>query len=178
VRISKKIRDIVRQRAHFACEFCTVTETDCGGLLTIDHYQPRTKSGEDHPDNLIYCCPLCNQFKANYFPANPDDPVLWNPRRESHSRHFLGMEDGHLFPITPIGIFTLKRLRLNRPPLIAYRQQKQQRQTEQELLKRFRELTAMLEQVNNLLADRLMEQQHLLQEQQELLNLLLKRIKK
>ncbi len=34
------MRELVRQRAHFACEFCGVTETDVGGELTIDHFQP------------------------------------------------------------------------------------------------------------------------------------------
>ncbi len=178
MRLSRKIREIVRHRAQFACEFCSVTETDCGGLLTIDHYQPHTKGGADHPDNLIYCCTSCNQFKANYFPINAHDPALWNPRQDSRSRHLLELGDGHLFPLTSIGIFTLERLRLNRQPLVAYRRQKQQRQLEHDLLKRYKELTTMVEQVNALLADRLAEQQHLLKEQHELLTLLMSRLKK
>ncbi len=35
--ISAGTRRLVRDRAHFACEFCTVTETDTGGELTIDY---------------------------------------------------------------------------------------------------------------------------------------------
>jgi 5-methylcytosine-specific restriction endonuclease McrA len=53
-------RQQVRQRAGFACEFCGVGETDTGGLLTVDHFQPKSKGGADDLDNLIYCCPGCN----------------------------------------------------------------------------------------------------------------------
>lgn len=77
--IAPELRLAVRQRANFACEFCGVTETDTGGALTIDHFQPQTKSGTDDPDNLLYCCPRCNQYKADYWPTGPDDPSLWNP---------------------------------------------------------------------------------------------------
>ena len=66
--ISTDVRWAVRQRAHFACEFCGVTETDTGGELTIDHFQPHTKGGTDAPENLLYCCHRCNQYKADYWP--------------------------------------------------------------------------------------------------------------
>ena len=46
----------VRLRANFACEYCGVTETDTGGLLTVDHYQPRAHGGSDDLGNLVYCC--------------------------------------------------------------------------------------------------------------------------
>jgi 5-methylcytosine-specific restriction endonuclease McrA len=54
----------VRQRAGFSCEFCAVTETDTGGRLTVDHFQPKAKGGTDaleNLENLIYCCFRCNQ---------------------------------------------------------------------------------------------------------------------
>lgn len=57
--ISDEIREKVRSRAGFACEYCGVTETDTGGMLTIDHFQPKTKGGSDKCDNLIYCCSPC-----------------------------------------------------------------------------------------------------------------------
>jgi 5-methylcytosine-specific restriction endonuclease McrA len=45
--LTASIREQVRQRAQCACEFCGVTEIDVGGMLTIDHFQPRTKAGSD-----------------------------------------------------------------------------------------------------------------------------------
>lgn len=64
--IPEAVRLQVRQRANFACEFCGVTETDTGGELTVDHFCPQTKGGTDDPDNLLYSCHRCNQYKADY----------------------------------------------------------------------------------------------------------------
>ena len=173
--ITDDIREQVRQRANFACEYCGVTETDAGGELTVDHYQPRTKGGNDNLENLLYCCPRCNQYKLDYWPTQPDDPVLWNPHRESASQHFLELDDGTLHPLTATGAFTLKRLRLNRPPLVAYRLRKRQQVEEIRLLTRYREIVQLLERLNTQLPTLMEEQRQLLEEQRELLRLLLSR---
>ena len=41
--LSEAIREQVRSRAAFACEYCGVTEADAGGLLTLDHFQPTSQ---------------------------------------------------------------------------------------------------------------------------------------
>lgn len=74
--IPDDVRQQVRHRAGFACEFCGVTETDTGSELTIDHYQPRARGGDDSLENLIYCCSRCNQYKADYWPSGGEDPWL------------------------------------------------------------------------------------------------------
>ena len=58
--IAPGVREEVRRRADFACEFCDTTEADTGGQMTIDHFQPRAKGGSDSLDNLLYCCTRCN----------------------------------------------------------------------------------------------------------------------
>ena len=169
------IREEVRWRANYACEFCGVREKDCGGELTIDHFQPKSKNGSDTLENLLYCCIRCNQYKQDYWPANPREPSLWNPRQEPASQHFLQLDDGTLYPLTPTGSFTLKRLRLNRPPLVAYRLKKQQQEEKLRLLTRYQELVKVLAQLQIQSSHLIKEQQDLLKEQQELLNLLLNR---
>ncbi|MBI4607020.1 MAG: HNH endonuclease [Planctomycetes bacterium] len=62
-------REHIRQRAGSACEFCGITETDAGGPLTLDHFQPLARGGSDDPGNLIYCCVRCNQYKHDYSAA-------------------------------------------------------------------------------------------------------------
>lgn len=173
--ITTEVRLLVRQRANFACEYCGVSETDTGGDLTIDHFQPQAKGGDDHPDNLLYCCPRCNQYKADYWPSNPADSDLWNPRCDSFETHLLELADGTLYPRTPTGEFTVKRLRLNRPPLVAYRMRRQSRDQEQRLLTRYREIIGVLGQLFQQQAELLEEQQVLLEEQRALLQLLLRR---
>ena len=82
--ITVDIREQVRQRANFACEFCGVTEIDTGGQLTIDHFQPRTQQGSDNLENLVYCCIRCNQYKLDYWPTHANDPVLLNQIGRAH----------------------------------------------------------------------------------------------
>lgn len=163
----------LRQRASFACEFCGVSETDAGGRLTVDHFQPKAKGGSDDPDNLIYCCARCNSYKLDYWPKHPEDPMLWNPRREPATQHFLELDDGRLHPLTATGAFTVLRLRLNRPPLIAHRTRKREAAEEARFLILYRDLVGLIAQLLIQQAALMEEQQRLLKEQQELLQRLI-----
>ena len=150
-----------------------MTEADAGGSLTIDHFQPTTQGGTDTLDNLLYCCPRCNQYKAAYWPARPAEPPLWNPRQTPAAAHFIELEDGPLHPLTVAGMFTLRRLRLNRPPLAAHRLRKQLQAGEARLLERYRGLAEVLEHLNRQQAALLEEQRQLLEEERALLRRLL-----
>ena len=57
--VSAAIFEAVRARADYACEYCGVTETDAQGLLTIDHFRPISRDGDDDPANLVYACFRC-----------------------------------------------------------------------------------------------------------------------
>lgn len=166
-------RLLVRTRANFACEFCGVSEVDTGGELTVDHFQPKTKGGNDNLDNLLYCCVRCNQYKADYWPSQPSELMLWNPRQEPIGTHLLTLAYGILYPITLVGEFTLNRLRPNRVPLVAYRLSKLQQAEETQLLIRYREIILMLEQFHEQQVSLLEEYKALLDEQQKVLRLLL-----
>ncbi len=172
MRVPADIRELVRQRAGFACEYCGVTETDAGAELTIDHFHPQSLGGPDTPDNLVYSCHRCNEYKADYWPSSADTPALWNPRHESHDKHFTLLADGTLYTETATGAFTLRRLRLNRPPLVALRLRRRQNASEERLLSRLRDVTAILEHLTLQRAALIQEQQELLQEQRRLLHAL------
>lgn len=173
--IDADLRNRVRERANFACEYCEVTETDTGSELTIDLFHPQAKGGTDDFDNLLSCCPRCNQYKLDYWPTQPDDVPIWNPRRLPRIAQFVELADGRLHPLTQMGAFTIRRLRLNRPPLVAYRvRRRDQEQTRQALL-RYREILEVQEHLQAQVATLLEEQRSLMVEQQALLNLLLNR---
>ena len=95
--IAPELRQYVRRRADFACEYCGVSEIDSGGELTIDHYRPRSQDGADTEDNLLYACQRCNLYKADYWPDDDLAPVLWNPRREPREANMLALADGTLY---------------------------------------------------------------------------------
>jgi hypothetical protein len=170
--ISPEVLEQVRQRAKFACEYCGVLEADTGGELTVDHFQPSTRGGSDDISNLLYCCYRCNLYKADYWPTQPNDVPLWNPRQEPASAHFLALLDGSLYPMTAVGAFTIRRLRLNRPPLLSYRRRKQSESEELKLLARYREVIISLERMEQQYAALLLEHRALLEQQKLLLRML------
>ncbi len=169
--VSTADRERVRERADHACEFCGVSEIDSAAELTIDHFQPRTKDGDDKLENLIYSCYRCNQHKADYWPATDQDLQLWNPRTEPASRHFIELDDGRLAPITEAGSFTLRRLRLNRHLLVAYRLRQRAYAEQKSLLRDYQALARVFDQLIGQQASQMIEQQRLLAELYELLQL-------
>jgi hypothetical protein len=75
--------------------------------------------------------------------------------------------------LTAAGAFTILRLRLNRPPLVAWRLRRRQQVEEIRLLEHYRNLVQLLAQLNREKVALLEEQQRLLAEQQALLRWLL-----
>jgi hypothetical protein len=170
--ISPQVLEQVRRRAQFACEYCGVIEADTGGELTVDHFRPGTRGGSDDISNLLYCCYRCNLYKADYWPNQPIDVPLWNPRQEPASTHFLTLLDGSLHPITAVGAFTIRRLRLNRSPLLSYRRRKQSESEEAKLLARYREVITSLEHLEQQYAALLADHRALLEQQRQILRML------
>ncbi|MCI0696769.1 HNH endonuclease [candidate division KSB1 bacterium] len=167
--IKAVVREQIRQRANFACEFCGISEIDAGGELTIDHFQPKSKDGDDSLDNLIYCCVCCNQFKHDHWSTNPQVPQLWNPRRGPATEHFFERIDGMLQPLTEVGAFTLSCLRLNRRPLVAHRLLKRQEDEKSRLLTYYRERLRVREQLLAHQAEVINDQQKRFEEQWRIL---------
>jgi hypothetical protein len=171
--IAEALREQVRRRANYACEFCGITETSAGGELTIDHYQPKARAGGDSPDNLLYCCSRCNEYKHDYWPTRSSDPPLWNPRIEPSSAHFVELSDGRLHPLTATGALTLRQLRLNRPSLVAHRLNKRKQAETTLLLIQNEETIQFQKTVNRQITALMEEQQRLLERQREFIRLLL-----
>ena len=174
--LSADLREQVRRRADCACEFCGVSEIDVSGLLTIDHFHPRSKGGTDTLENLIYACIHCNQYKQDYWPRDDVASRLWNPRESFVSTHFVESEDGRLIALTIVGEFTLRRLRLNREQLVHYRLRRKEVLNGTKLLERSQELLKILVELNQQLSNVSLEQQELLQVQRDLIKVLLKRL--
>lgn len=170
--VSARDRRIVRERAGFACEYCGVAETEVGSELTIDHYRPPGHGGSDLPDNLVYACHRCNEHKADYWPRQPGDLPLWNPRQDVREEHFILLMEGTLLALTPIGAWTIQRLRLNRAPLVQNRLMRQAGIARDRQLRQYQDalrlLSELLIQTEALAA----EQAKLLEEYRRLLRVL------
>lgn len=78
VRPSKRNTIFVRDK--FACRYCRTRPPI--EELTVDHVVPRARGGSDRNDNLVACCMVCNQKKANdiWEPLPiPDGTLTHNP---------------------------------------------------------------------------------------------------
>jgi len=175
--LTQAMREQVRQQARFACEYCGVTETDTAGLLTVDHFRPQAHGGEHTLDNLLYCCPRCNLYKADYWSQSDEAPTLWHPRKENAETHFIEIVNGSLYPLTPKGTFTLTRLRLNRPQLVAYRLQKREQKEQLRLITRYESVISMQEKLSLQQSEFLLEQRLLLDELQKVIVLLIHKVR-
>ena len=144
-------RAALRSRFHFRCGYCGVSETDVGAELTVDHFQPISRGGTDDLDNWVYCCHACNEFKGDYWKPDSPDRIL-HPLRDPLPEHTVERDDGTLCGLTRTGTFHIEKLRLNRPQLIAHRQERRflgiARQAQARLLDRMAELEAQVQSLS------------------------------
>jgi hypothetical protein len=138
----------VRRRFDGRCGYCGVSESDTGGLLTVDHFLPLSAGGDDSDANLIYACFRCNTYKGDWHASDNDlrqDHRLLHPLLDSVAQHLREVpESGHLEPSTPRGRFHIALLRLNRPELVEYRLQHRLRQLFLETLELVRDENRLL----------------------------------
>ncbi|RMG25661.1 MAG: HNH endonuclease [Bacteroidetes bacterium] len=125
-RLSRRIRDFVKERAHGYCEYCGHPEIYANQFYSIEHIIPLSKNGTNELDNLAYSCQPCNGHKYNK--TRVLDPVsgqivpLFNPRKHSWTAHFCWSEDYlNIEGISATGRATVKALELNRKNLVNLR---------------------------------------------------------
>ena len=116
----------VRERYHYQCGYCGISEIDAGGELTVDHYHPLSAGGSDSEENLVYACVRCNLYKSDYWAHLQDieaGEFVLHPMHHDVLNHLQENElTGELEPLTVTGRFHIDLLNLNRPQLVAYRQ--------------------------------------------------------
>lgn len=148
-----------RAMYQFRCGYCGVSEEDTGAELEIDHHRPKSRCGGDESENLVYCCPKCNEYKGSYW-HKADAPYirLLHPQQDDFGAHLREEDTGEFVGITKEGSFLIQRLHLNRPALVAHRQKERAelqlqhelnatREREQALLRRIESLDAALQAI-------------------------------
>jgi HNH endonuclease len=119
LKLATELREQVRSRAGFLCEYCHTSERWQYVRFTLDHVVPIREGGNDAPENLALACFHCNRRKSNnQTAADPESAVvvpLFNPRTELWGDHFRWSKDGLLvIPQTAVGRATVALLELNR----------------------------------------------------------------
>ncbi len=123
--IPEKLRFKVKQRAKNCCEYCRVHQDDFFFPFEIDHIISKRHNGKTVLSNLALSCSLCNRMKAADIGTYLDDEMrffrLFHPRLDIWSEHF-EINLGEIFPLSNIGLATVKLLDLNNPDRIILRQ--------------------------------------------------------
>ena len=123
--ISENLRQLVKDRAGFCCEYCKIHEEDAFYPHQIDHIISLKHEGETIIENLAFACFPCNNFKGTDIGTIllPDKIFirLFNPRTDIWAEHF-EQDEGVIYAKTSIGKATVKTLKLNEVDRIIERQ--------------------------------------------------------
>jgi hypothetical protein len=128
--ISRSLHAEVVLRAENRCEYCRLSQLGQEAAFHIDHVVPRAVGGPTVADNLALACVSCSLRKwAKQSAPDPDsgeDVLLFNPRTQDWENHFR-WERERVVPLTAIGRATVAALAMNRPVILAIRQEEMAR---------------------------------------------------
>jgi hypothetical protein len=124
--IPPSLRADVEHRAGGRCEYCRLSQLGQEAAFHIDHVVPRAAGGPTTLDNLAFACVSCSLRKwAKRTAIDPDtgeELPLFNPRTDIWAEHFR-WDGQRVAPITPTGRATIAALAMNRPLILAIRQE-------------------------------------------------------
>ena len=124
--ISASLREEVVNRAGNRCENCGLSQVGQEATFHVDHVVPRAAGGPTSAANLALACVSCSLRKsAKETAVDPESGAnvpLFNPRLQIWDEHFR-WEREQIMPLTPTGRATVAALAMNRPLIVAIRQE-------------------------------------------------------
>lgn len=115
------------------CIYCAIHEGQFGGIdhYHIEHYRPKSIDRFVHLENditnLYYACPICNRFKSNDWPNDPDDleKICYpDPSVNDYNELFDVDNESHKVSGSYVSTaYMTERLYLNRPQLLSERKE-------------------------------------------------------
>ena len=125
--IPASLERLVRRRAGGLCEYCRLPQSSQEATFHVDHIKPRSTGGPTTASNLALACVTCSLRKASRErmrdPGTGTLVPLYHPRRHRWADHFTWTRSWRVKGRTPIGRATAAALAMNRPAIIAIRQQ-------------------------------------------------------
>ncbi len=96
--INDAVRQQIRERAGFVCEYCHSPERLSANRFTVEHLMPRSLGGSDDLINLALACRRCNERRSNFLvgidPETKERESLFNPRIQAWNDHFVWLDQG------------------------------------------------------------------------------------
>ena len=111
------LRELVRQRAQYRCEYCHLPETATPFLgFHAEHIISKQHLSDDSLGNLALSCDRCNAYKGtNLSSVDPESlevVLLFNPRKDLWDEHFEVIK-GYVLGKTARGRATARLLNMN-----------------------------------------------------------------
>lgn len=120
-----EVRQRVRQRSGYLCEYCRQSQSESFYAFHIEHIIAKQHGGSDDLENLCLACPDCNFAKGpNLAGIDPDTATvvaLFHPRSDKWADHFC-IDDGRIIGLTATGRTTAWLLRMNDAERVHQRQ--------------------------------------------------------
>jgi hypothetical protein len=145
-------KEQIAKECFYQCVYCSIHEAQFGGInnFHIDHYRPKSvfKKLENDICNLFYSCPICNRFKSDDWPNEPDlDLVSYpNPSNIDYSELFDVNKDYLVDGRYTASKYLELRLYLNRAQLIFERREQVKVRAATILMK---ELSLLIDKLND-----------------------------
>ena len=124
--IPARLRRLAGLRAGNQCEYCGLSQQGQEATFHIDHILPKSAGGRTRAANLALACVSCSLRKEARRSAT--EPItnrrvaMFHPRRQRWRDHFRW--DGfRIVGLTPTGRATVAALQMNRPLILAIRQE-------------------------------------------------------
>ena len=115
-RIPTNLRNKIKDRAGYICEYCLIHEEDAFFGCEVDHIISQKHGGSSEIDNLAYTCPFCNRNKGSdigSISSKTDNFCrFFNPRKDLWAKHFQ-LIDEQIQSLTEIGEVTARILQFN-----------------------------------------------------------------
>jgi len=114
------------------CVYCCVREGSFGGYRNfhVEHFRPKSVYIDltDAYVNLFYACSICNSFKSDAWPGDPNadlsNTAFPDPSQVDYSTFMVTTADGEVVGQNVAAKYTVERLYLNRPQLLIDRRLK------------------------------------------------------
>ncbi len=124
--IAQKLKKEVAHRAGFRCEYCLLSERVSYFSFHIEHIRSIKHGGNNHSENLAYCCPDCNFYKGTDAGTFVDDGFnlvrFFNPRIDIWQEHF-EIHEAKIHGKLAMGIATTQIFKFNEIDRLVFRKQ-------------------------------------------------------
>lgn len=139
----------ISDECHKHCVYCTIHESNWGGMdhYHIDHFRPKSKAAFasliNDICNLFYACPVCNRFKSDDWPADPDLNIVSYPDPSITDYSKIFDINTATYTISGKNVsanYVVTRLYLNRPQLVYERRETFLKANEEKLFQEVIEL--------------------------------------